>query len=84
MKTPAELRKEIVKNPYAWPGGYPLFAITDDGGCLCAKCCEIEGECIDGSYTGDGWHIVALDVNWEDDSLYCDHCGSQIESAYGE
>jgi hypothetical protein len=28
--------------------------------------------------------VEALDVNWEDPSLYCDHCGARIESAYAE
>lgn len=23
---------------YAWPGGYPLFYTSQDGGCLCPKC----------------------------------------------
>jgi hypothetical protein len=26
------------ENGYAWPGGYPVFAIMADGGCLCAEC----------------------------------------------
>jgi hypothetical protein len=28
--------------------------------------------------------VVALEVNWEDPALYCDHCGNRIESAYVE
>ena len=27
---------------YAWPGGYPRFAVTDDGGCLCFACLRAE------------------------------------------
>jgi len=27
---------------------------------------------------------VALQPNWEDPELFCDHCGSRIESAYAE
>jgi hypothetical protein len=32
----------------------------------------------------DGWRVVACDTNWEDASLYCDHSGERIESAYAE
>jgi hypothetical protein len=32
----------------------------------------------------DGWRIVGMDVNYEDDTLYCDHTGERIKSAYGE
>jgi hypothetical protein len=28
--------------------------------------------------------VEALDVNWENPDLYCDHCGARIESAYAE
>ena len=34
----SEQFKAFAKSKYAWPGGYPLFAITNDGGCLCHKC----------------------------------------------
>jgi hypothetical protein len=27
---------------------------------------------------------VALEANWEDPDLFCDHCGDRIESAYAE
>jgi hypothetical protein len=32
----------------------------------------------------DGWLLVGDDVNYEDCSLYCDHCNEKIPSAYGE
>ena len=76
------LADQLTSQPYAWPGGYPLFAITNDGGALCPRCCKEERKWI-GTTTGtDGWNVVAIDVNWEDPSLYCDHCGNAIESAY--
>jgi hypothetical protein len=80
----ADIAKHIARNPYAWPGGYPRFAITDDGGALCPKCCRAEFGLIARSLPGDGWHVVAHDINYEDNSLYCDHCNNQIESAYGD
>jgi len=73
-----------VSEGYAWPGGYPLFAVTDDGRCLCPTCCKDNADIIASSYKGDGWRVVGQDVNWEDPQLYCDHCSERIESAYAE
>jgi hypothetical protein len=78
------LADQLVDSPYAWPGGYPLFAITSDGAALCRHCCKAERASIGTTTGGDGWHIVALEINWGDDCLFCDHCGSRIESAYSE
>jgi len=78
------LADRLSSNPYAWPGGYPLFAITHDGAALCPHCCKTERASI-GTTTGrDGWGVVAIEANWEDPDLYCDHCGARIESAYAE
>lgn len=68
---------------YAWPGGYPLYYLTADNGVLCPDCASLP-ECTWDSGEDEQWDIVAAGGNWEDDSLYCDHCGKQIESAYGE
>ena len=84
MKNPAYLANEIIEKPYAWPGGYPMYAITDDGGVLCKTCCKTELPRIQEADPGDGFHIEALTVNWEDPDLCCDHCGNAIESAYGD
>lgn len=72
---------------YAWPGGYPVFAITKDGGCLCSACTKDNLRQIvrDTHEDGNtGWEVDGSMVNWEDTELYCDHCGKLIESAYGE
>ena len=68
---------------YAFPGGYPVYYVTADGGVLSAEAVEENlGECCDPS--DSGWYVVAHDVNWEDPHLYCDHTGERIESAYAE
>ena len=77
--------KNAIRNKYAWPGGYPLFLITTDGGALCVACGRKEYKRI--AYAvrhalNDGWNAAAVDVNWEDPDLYCDHCNTRIESAY--
>jgi len=83
MTAPGKIAAQLVAEPFAWPGGYPLYAITDDGGCLCHRCCKNESATIAASFKGDGWHVVALDVNW-DSALTCNHCGESIPSAYGD
>lgn len=68
---------------YAWPGGYPMYYIVKDGGVLCPRCANKElYRTIDPD--DDQFFIVAADINYEDQSLYCDHCNSRIQSAYGE
>jgi hypothetical protein len=71
--------KELVRQPYAWPGGYPLFAIMADGGCLCVACVKDNGSLIIENTLNPcnvDWQFV-----WESD-IMCDHCGAVIESAY--
>jgi hypothetical protein len=78
-----KLADSLARSPYSSFGCYPSFAITSDGGALCHRCCKAEREAI-GTTTGtDGWCVVAIDANWEDPDLFCDHCGDRIESAYG-
>lgn len=79
--------KYAIRNKYAWPGGYPMYIVRNDGGVLCPTCAkdnyaEIAHDTVKGWKTG--WDVMGADVNWEDSDLYCEHCGNQIESAYGE
>lgn len=78
------LAQRLSRQRYAWPGGYPMYAVTDDGGCLCHQCCSDERLAIATTTGTDGWCVQSLAVNWEDPDLFCDHCGDRIESAYGE
>ena len=70
---------------YAWPGGYPLFYLCDDGGTLCPACANRQNgsEADTSPDTPRDWRMVASDVHWEGEPLTCDHCGAKIESAYG-
>lgn len=78
--------KESVKNPYAWPGGYPTVYIMKDGGTICHKCARknyrlIRQSMIDGY--DEQWIIVGQEILYEnDDQLYCDECNELHESAY--
>lgn len=87
INTVAELDEAIANGPYAWPGGYPIYYLTDDGGALSHASVVAEREGIADSIengSNDGWRVVAVDVNWEDPDLYDDHSGERIESAYAE
>ena len=72
---------------YAWPGGYPTYFVTNDGGSLCPQCVRSErNRIVHATLTTYGdreWSLEGQDVNYEDDHLFCDHCARQIESAYG-
>ncbi len=70
---------------YAWPGGYPVYYVTADGGEMCPACANggNGSEATEDADAEDQWRLVANDVHWEGESLWCDHCGGEIESAYG-
>lgn len=73
---------------YAFPGGYPIFYVTKDSGILCPDCVNANlGQCLgetEGGSEYKQWQLAGYDINYEDNSLYCDHCNKKIESAYGE
>ena len=82
-----KLRNTLRAGGHTWPGFYPLYFITSDGGALSFE--TVRGNLrsvLDSIRTkcDDGWRVVACEVNWEDDDLYDDHTGEKIESAYGD
>ena len=69
---------------YAWPGGYPIIYVMDDGGVICPDCANGQnGSEASESSDCHGWKIVGYDVHWEGEPIACDYCGKMIESAYG-
>jgi len=79
MTTPEKIADKVAQERAAWPGGYALYAITDDGGVLCYECCANERELIEKSYPGDGWHVVAMaSTEADDEMVVCDHCARLI------
>ena len=80
------LKEHIRHGKYAWPGGYPVYFITDDGAALSYDAVkENYREVLSAvkNHDNNGWKVIAADVNWEDGFLYCSHTGDKIESAYG-
>lgn len=69
---------------WAWPGGYPLFYVCADGELLCSHCACAHIKLTSDPQAEADWRIVAADINYEDEDLYCSHCSAHIESAYGE
>src|SRR5262245_12808100 len=79
---------------YAWPGGYPVFYLARSGWkneetgelelnqydksefVICPSCA--------GTAKDNDAILIAYDINYEDDDLYCEVCEERIESAYGE
>ena len=85
--TTKRLKQQLRDGSYAWPGGYPLFFLTSDGGILSFGSVKENIKSVIWSMrhkVDDGWRVIGCDVNLEDESLYCDHSGEPIESAYGE
>jgi hypothetical protein len=91
---PVEQLKDFIRRKYAVPGMYPQYLVMDDGGNLCHACARDNFKLIlratrrrfdirTPALLSDDWATVGTDVNW-DESLYCDHCGERIESAYAE
>ena len=68
---------------HAWPGGYQITYIVKDGGVLCHQCANNELMRTIDPYD-DQFYIVGADVHWEGPPIYCDHCGREIASEYGD
>jgi hypothetical protein len=87
----SDFRRALRHGPYAWPGGYPCFFVMADGEALSfAAARENRRELLEAlnekRKTGRAWNPdwlpIALEVNWEDESLFCAHSGEPIEAAY--
>ena len=87
VKTTKDLKTALRNGQWAWPGGYPLYFITSDGAALSFDAVRSEYRQVINAVRhrlNDGWRVVAVEINYEDSDLYCDHTGQRIESAYGD
>lgn len=64
-------------------GGYPLFYVMKDGEPMCPKCLN-ENLGLVLAKDDEQWTVEGCDINYEDEALYCSHCGTKMPSAYGE
>ena len=85
--TTKQLKAQLRAGPFAWPGGYPLYFVADDGEALSFDAVRDNFRSVLSSMrsrTNDGWRVVGCEINYEDAGLYCAHTGKRIESAYTE
>lgn len=73
---------EIIRNPFAWPGGYRVWSLMADGGHVSAEACKEEADTIRDNGSNE-WTIVDLFIHWEGDPLVCEHTGKFYDSEYG-
>jgi hypothetical protein len=79
MSLGADIAKYVARTKYAFPGGYELYAVTDDGGVLCHDCCKAEFFNIKTAYEGDGWNVVGVQTTaWDEELVLCGHCNKTI------
>mgnify|MGYP006910921805 FL=1 len=84
--------KAAIRTKYAWPGGYELFGICDDGAVMCCDCMRREYYLIAYSrrhQLDDGWRVVAADCAADcaaeyDNLIQCVHCNKTIVEDWQE
>ena len=79
--------KRAIRDPYAWPGGYPMVIIMADGEVLApAAARENWPLIVRSTLTGDwdGWRAAGATPYYEGPDLICAHSGVAIPSAYGD
>lgn len=82
---------ELVEGQWAWPGGYPKYFILADGETASYAGIQAEIEnvaracaSVDRRSFYRQWLPVAVDINYEDDNLFCCITNDRIPSAYSE
>ena len=76
---------DFTRNPYAWPGGYEIAMVTDDGELICHDCAKDERSNVVWSIcheVNDGWRPVAYEAFYEGGN-HCVHCNRNLDN-YGD
>lgn len=82
----ADLKAALRYGEHTRLGGYPLYFVASDGEALSFEVVrENFRTVVDSTANGhrDGWRVVGLEINYEDNDLFCAHTGKKIASAYG-
>jgi hypothetical protein len=84
--------KELIRHPYAWPGGYEVIFYAIDGEILCHKCARDNWVSICDSMVHDirdGWQLVGygaigadVDHPSDDNPIICAHCNRDFSTDY--
>lgn len=77
--------KSVIREPYAWPGGYERAVIANDGCLICHGCCKENFRLMVHSTKGDyrdGWQVMgALTIGCDidpEDAEYCANCNREF------
>jgi hypothetical protein len=79
--------KNIIRNPYAWPGGYTKMMVMVDGESMCADCVKDNYRLILRATRDNdrsGWQAHTADIHWEGAPMYCANCNKEMPSEYGD
>ena len=79
--------KDIIRAPYAGPGGYAKILLMSDGECMCAACVKENYRLIlraTRSNDRSGWQAYATQIHWEGAPMQCANCNQDMPSEYGE
>ena len=64
---------------FAWPGGYAIAYLMDDGEYLCPTCVIDKSNPVHEDGENDGWKIVGYTTSADtDETLICAHCSRYI------
>ena len=85
-----ETLREFIRQPYAWPGGYPLALLMADGEVIDSRSARENFRLIRNAmrdqrpwWRDSQWTPVDVFIHWEGPPLICAESGRLIESAYG-
>lgn len=67
--------RKLARQKYAWPGGYRIWFLADDGGILCSECVLSEPAHVGGP--GLGWRIDGVFTEAEVDPEEYSGCGER-------
>lgn len=87
IETVADLKAALRHGKFTDLGGYPLYFITSDYDTMSFESVlENLASVMDSVATKsrDGWRVIAVEINYEDNDMVCCHSGKRIPSAYGE
>jgi hypothetical protein len=87
IQNASQLKATLRNGEFAWPGGYQMYLITNDGQAMCFKCAIKNFRLVVSDWLSNcdtGWKIVGCEINYEDQDCICCNCNKQIPAAYSE
>jgi hypothetical protein len=88
IRTSINAVKDMIRAPYAWPGGYSKVLVMSDGESMCAQCVKENYKLIlratRDNDSRSGWAALYEAVHWEGAPLQCANCNQDMPSEYGD